>query len=292
MSDDLSLVPADRLGALLAEQRTRHGLTIEELRARAELGFSADEIRQIEQGQRALSDEQINRLTMAYRLGTGEIVPERSELVIDLHHGAVFAGQHTRILPAQPEVDDVLGRYMSLLYLMRGMEPGRELALRGDDLDVLAGALERSIAEVEQQLFSLMLPGGAAPWYRRMRHRLAVPVAGIVVGLTSVGTLVFVQLPDGQRGDLSPIAPDLGSAIERPDPGGPLAVGDAELAPAVTQLRDDSPSIDWCSGRGSHRLPVRGPPARLGLRVRRTESRSSWQHQHGDQNGHGLRRTC
>lgn len=240
MSDATSLIPPSRLGALLTEQRTQRGLTVEELCLETGLPFSADELRRIEQGQLTLSDDQVHRLMTAYQASSGPLVPDRSELVVDLHHGAMFAGARTRVLPADAGFDDILGRYLSLLYLMRGLEPGRRLSLRGDDLEVLAAALERNIAEIEGRLFELMLPGQVAPWFSRFRHRLAVPAAGILVGLTTVGSLVFVQFPAGSRGTIvsGTAAPDVGT------PEASLAaavfVDDAELLPAVARTREST----------------------------------------------------
>lgn len=248
MSEDLTLVPPARLGALLTEQRTLQGITIDELRERSGLALSADELRRIEQGQLSLSDDQIHRLMVAYDAGSGPLVPERSELIVDLHHGAVFAGPNTKVLPVEASVDDVLGRYLSLLYLMRDMEPGGKLVLRGEDMDVLSRALERSVVEVEHRLFELMVPGDVGGWFHRVRHRLTVPAAGILVGLTTVGSLVLVQFPAGQRPSVGavetdtvaaetlPSSPQTESAAAAPEVV-VIDVNDAELAPAVAVVR-------------------------------------------------------
>lgn len=242
MTDDLPLVPPARLGALLTDQRTRRGLTIDELVVAAEIPFSVDELRRIEQGQMALTDDQVHRLMHAYEAQSGPVVPQRSELVVDLEHGALLAGRKTKVLPDDASFDDVLGRYLSLLYLMRGIEPGRKLALRGDDLEVLSDALERNIAEIEGRLFDLMMPGEVGPWLSRVRHRLAVPAAGILVGLTTVGSLVFVQFPKGERAAVGVS----GDAASTANPSAEIAlaanvtIGDAELAPAVAIARPSS----------------------------------------------------
>ncbi len=241
MSQDASLVPPARLGALLTDHRTRRGLTVDEIVTVADIPFSADELRRIEQGQVGLTDDQVHRLMAAYRAYSGPVVPERSELVVDMDHGALFAGQKTRLLPAEATFDDILGRYLSLLYLMRGLEPGRKLALRGDDLEVLSGALERNIAEIEGRLFDLMLPGQVGPWYRRVRHRLAIPAAGIMVGLTTVGSLVFVQFPKGQRADVGGEAEAAAVGVGGAEVAlaSNVTIGNAELAPAVAIARPD-----------------------------------------------------
>lgn len=245
MNDELSLVPAERLGALLTDHRTRQGLTIEEMHVRSAVGFSPDELRRIEQGQLALTDSQINRLLRAYNAGAGPIVPERTDLVIDLGTGAMFAGRRTKLLPEVDDVDDILGRYLSLLYLIRGLEPGGAVALRGPDLDVLSAALERSITEIEGRLFELMLPGEVTPWFRTLRHRLAVPAAGIVVGLTAVGTLVFVQFPKGDRPAL-PSDP-AGNAAGATAPSGPVTLatsGTNEPASAAPEAAPAAPELE------------------------------------------------
>ena len=239
MTDDLPLVPPSRLGALLTDHRTRRGLTIDELVVASEIPFSADELRRIEQGQMPLSDDQVHRLMHAYEAQSGPVVPERSELVVDLQHGALLAGRKTKVLPADATFDEILGRYLSLLYLMRGIEPGRKLALRGDDLEVLSDALERNIAEIEGRLFDLMLPGEVGPWLSRVRHRLAIPAAGILVGLTTVGSLVFVQFPKGERASVgeSGDASSTGNAATEIALASTVTIGDAELAPAVAVAR-------------------------------------------------------
>lgn len=246
MTDEISLVPPARLGALLTHERTMRGLTLDELSVETNLPFSVQELRRIEQGQLALSDDQVQRLMHAYRASNGPVLPERSELVIDLHHGALFAGQRTRILPENATLDDVLGRYLSLLYLLRGLEPGHELVLRGDDLEVLSDALQRNIAEIESRLFELMMPRAASPWFDRLRHRLAVPAAGVLVGLTTVGSLVLVQFPNGERASEAPVgaaAPAAATLVA-------TSAGDAELAPPVVVVRGqvDASSVAYEPG--------------------------------------------
>ena len=255
MTDDLPLVPPARLGALLTDQRTRRGLTLDELVVATEVPFSADELRRIEQGQMALTDDQVHRLMHAYEAQSGPVIPERSELVVDLDHGALLAGRKTRILPEDATFDDILGRYLSLLYLMRGIEPGRKLALRGDDLEVLSDALERNIAEIEGRLFDLMMPGEVGPWLSRVRHRLAIPAAGILVGLTTVGSLVFVQFPKGERAAVGAAgdAASTGTAATEIALARNVTIGDADLAPAVAVAR---PAADGASSTYTPGDPV------------------------------------
>lgn len=256
MNGSSSLVPPGRLGALLTEQRTRRGLTVEELCVATHLPFDPDELRRIEQGRLSLTDDQVTRLMVAYEAFTGPVVPERSELVVDLEHGALFAGPRTRVLPEGAGFDDILSRYLSLLYLMRGLEPGHELVLRGDDLDVLSAALERTVAEVEGRLFELMAPDQVGPWIQRLRNRLAVPAAGILVGLTTVGSLVFVQLPEGDRPTVASAPSGTAAAADGTEPADVVmaatvvAPADAEIAAPVVVERGsvDAAALRWTAG--------------------------------------------
>lgn len=249
---DLSLVPPNRLGALLSASRAGLGLSIEEFAATRAPEFAAEELRNIELGRKALDDDQINRLMRLYGAGAGSVVPERSELVVDLSEQAVAAGGQVRALPADASVDDVLARYLSLLYLLRGMEPGRVLTLRSQDLGVLATALERSITEVEQRLAELMGPA-VVPWFQRLRHRLAVPAAGVAVGLSTVGGLLVIQFPAPER-------PTLAVAGEVTAAASPVGiVSDAALGPA-TAVENDA----GATGGNTATPYVPGDPASVG----------------------------
>ena len=55
--------------------------SIDDLELLPAVGFSADELRRIEQGQLSLSDDQVNRLLIAYGVASGALIPERSELI-------------------------------------------------------------------------------------------------------------------------------------------------------------------------------------------------------------------
>lgn len=243
---DLSLVPPNRLGALLSATRAELGLSIEEFAATRAPEFGPEELRSIELGRKALDDDQINRLMRLYGAGAGSVVPERSELVVDLSEQAVAAGGRVRALPPDASVDEVLGRYLSLLYLLRGMEPGRTLTLRSRDLAVLAAALERSITEVEQRLAELMGPA-VVPWFQRLRHRLAVPAAGVAVGLSTVGGLLVIQFPAPERPTLSGTTTELAASATLPGTATDTTLGPA-TAVENSGVTDAASSVSYIPG--------------------------------------------
>lgn len=89
----------------------------------------------------------------------------------------------------------VLQRYVALLYLLRNCEVGERLSLRVEDVDVLGAAFAMTSDEVSTVLYKIMdeddtMLGEMA---ERMRRRLVVPAAGLLVGPTPAGMLVLVK---------------------------------------------------------------------------------------------------
>ena len=87
-----SLVPANRLGQLLAEARLREGTDLEDLASVSE--FTVGDLSDLEAGHRVLDDELIQSVTDLYEIDCGRIVPERAGLVVDLDDGRLRAANH------------------------------------------------------------------------------------------------------------------------------------------------------------------------------------------------------
>ena len=188
------LVPANRLGQLLAEARLRKGTDLEELASISD--FTVGDLSDLEAGHRLLDDALVQRVTKLYEIDCGPIVPERSGLVIDLNDGSLSAAGHAYQLDSS-ERDHVLERYLSLVYLLRNNPPGNEVVLRDEDVDILAASLAERRELIEEQLLRSMRPGNKSvdSLFRRLKNRLWVPAAGAIVGATTVGLLVIVTSP-------------------------------------------------------------------------------------------------
>jgi len=175
--------------------------------------FSPQALAAIEDGRLRLEREELEMLSEIYRVRSGELIPDRGELVIDLESGTLAAGVHQRRLSGTvTDPDEVLVQYLSLVYAMREVEPGEPVPLRELDLDVLATALEDSASSLEGQLTALMSnpDDRVGQRTRRLRRRLVVPAAGILVGATAVGVLVLIQSGD----EAQPVPDvDIGDAI-------------------------------------------------------------------------------
>ncbi len=223
----LSLVPPRRLGTLLASVRTDEGRSLDDV-ARSS-PFGVDDLAAIEAGTRPLDDDAVAALLDAYRLEPDAVVPVRTELVVDLDDGRIASGASAREVAA-PTADEVLTTYLSLVYTMRNATPGTPLVLRDADVDVLSRALDLAHPEVEHRLHDLMAePQGAVR--RRMgglRARVLVPVAGMVVAATAIGTLLVVARSDDGDSTPAPATTDADTPVivtsDEPARVGPASV--------------------------------------------------------------------
>ena len=193
-----TLVPPNRLGQLLAEARLAKGADLAELAERSEGDFTIGELSDLEAGHRLLDEQLVRDVTTLYEIGCGTIIPQRAELTIDLDRNIVSASGTAVPLDSSAR-DHILDRYLSLLYLLRNRDPGTEIPLRNEDLDILAASLAERSELIEEQLLSAMGPEDEAvnrltSWFRT---RLWVPGAGALVGAVSVGTLVIVTSDPG-----------------------------------------------------------------------------------------------
>lgn len=247
------VVPPLRLGNLLRARRLELGLGLEELALRSGGSFTRSELADVEAGRALLDDLRLLGLTRLYAIDMGELVPSRSQLVIDLDEGRIAVADHAMALPDHDPVDDLLASYLALVYSLRKLPVGTPIAFRDVDIDVLGTALERRGTDIEFELRRLVREptpdvGG---FTRLFRRRLLVPAAGVFVGLTTIGAVVL--LPDSAPGarnsvksvGTGPTAVDveIGQAVTlgRSEVS-VLAVPEVEIADAVTLDHNDVPT--------------------------------------------------
>ncbi|MGI9607806.1 MAG: hypothetical protein ACR2P0_16885 [Acidimicrobiales bacterium] len=247
VSASSTVVPANRLGQLLAEARLRIGVDLPELSTRSSGLFTVGELSDLEAGHRVLDEELIARVTRLYELDCGPIIPQRAELTIDLSNNMLSAAG--RAIPLETVgKSHILDRYLSLVYVLRNREPGAEVPLREEDLAILAASLaERSELIEEQLLFAMhgdrVEVRGLIAWFRK---RLWVPGAGAVVGAVSLGTLVMVGSgPSAEaRSELPEPEPEPGrSPNGADDVGAPSRVVAAPGPSSPTNDLDNSSAV-------------------------------------------------
>lgn len=198
-SNSTALIPPRRLGRILSAARAGAGLTLEDVAALSQGRFSLSTLSSIERGTWELSDEDARLLATMYRVDSTELVPPRSRLIVDLDEGFLQVDAHRSALAhAAPTKDEVLARYLTMVYSMRRIEPGRAVTLRVEDLDVLGRALRVGARTLEADLEALMSrPAEMVGWRDRILHRrVLIPAAGVLVAALGVGALVLVQSSD------------------------------------------------------------------------------------------------
>jgi transcriptional regulator with XRE-family HTH domain len=204
---DVDLVPARRLGVVLRRAREQRGLTHAEVSARAGAVFTEATLRAVEDGDARFDAVGVDAVAGALDVEVRELVPARADLVIDLDRGTIAAGEGSRSVGG--DSDEILAQYLALVYTLRDMEPGTPTPLREVDLAVLSRALQLDTDAVKTKLVTLMVepPAIVSARTRLLRRKVIIPAAGILVGATAVGALVFI-LNDG-----SPEPVDTGSRV-------------------------------------------------------------------------------
>lgn len=182
------------------------GLDLVEMAQRSGGRFTPGSLADIERGRMPIDDGTARVVTTLYELENGPVVPERSRLVVDLDSQELAIGSAALDIGSR-EVDDVLARYLSLLYILRSIEPGKELTLREPDLEVLSETLFTEIASVERRLGELMLSGKVDDRTKSLLRRFLIPSAGLLVAATTVGSLVIVSGGAGADTIATPVAP-------------------------------------------------------------------------------------
>ncbi len=201
--DPLGLVPPRRLGDLLSRHRSDRGLTLEEVATSTHGRISLAGLAAIERGVAPLTDDSLRLLSDVYELDTVSLVPTRSRLVLDLDARYIAVEDHRTALPRRaPKRDDVLVRYLTMVYSMRGIDPGAPITLRVEDLAVLGAAFHEDTPTLATDLEALMTQSGDLV-RRRLRlldRRVLIPAAGVLVACFAAGSLLLIDRADESPG--------------------------------------------------------------------------------------------
>ena len=236
------LVPPVRLGRILHDARLEAGESIDALVRRCGLAYERDFFAAVESGEAVLDEPTVRWLAALYDLRVEQLVPQRARLVIDLNEGFVAMGPLSgHVVDPQPE--DVLAKYLALVIELRGLPPGAALKIRDLDLDVLATALAMRPRDVQQRLHTLMRgdPEPIDGARRRLRSRVVVPMAGILVAFTAVGALLFERATDSTSDPVVTVPVAVGSgngvALDTPAASGPATEGRVDIGDAAVLVR-------------------------------------------------------
>ena len=242
-TDTGTLVPPRRLGTLLRQARIAAGLELEQLAAQ-QRELTVVDLDDVEHGRRIVDDSLLARLVRLYGVEHAGLLPNRSQLVIDLDEGRIAVDQSDVSTGGLSGPDAVLARYLALVYHLRELPLGTPIGLRDLDLEVLSTALEIDADDVEERLHRLMSDEDAiAADQRRIRRRMLMPLIGVVIAACSAGVLILVAdaedspdpMPTGARSTEADVSmPAVADAIVATDIGNGGAVADAPTV--ATQL--------------------------------------------------------
>lgn len=227
----LPLVPPARLAALLRARRQQENVDVATIAERSFGLFDVHDIELLESGRSPLTEETIRSVTQLYDLGAGPVVPGRSRLIVDLDMGTIEADGELSHLP-RAEPPAVLERYLALVYVMRGVQPGNKIALRRDDMEVLADALDLSPGDVESRVAALMTSPVISRRTRRLSRKLSVPGVGILIGFTTMGAVILA--PAAAAEEASPTE----SSVQATEFAGPQSAVDAIAFTVPDEVQD------------------------------------------------------
>ena len=179
LSTPAVLVPPVRLGRLLGEARLAKGESLEDLSRRCGLAFEERWFAEVESGQVDLDEPTVRWLGEVYGIESSNLVPARSQLIIDLNEGNVRVGQSKfEVKTQRPE--QILVSYLALVHSLRDVAVGSPLPLRQVDVAVLSEALRKSERSIESELGRLLSAENPEVGRRifRLRRRVVGPGRG------------------------------------------------------------------------------------------------------------------
>jgi hypothetical protein len=190
-----TLVPPVRLGSLLMHARVESNLSFEGMEAKANGRFSIGDLRLLESGSVAVSDEDIEAAAVLYGIDLTQSTRGPAELVVDRSEGLLAIGEQERMFTADDNDRDIMVRYLSLVYRLRNSSPGQILPARTGDLDVLSQVFGSTPEQVRLALEDLMLHHASDLRERHsiLKRRFAIPAIGVLVALTAAGGLLLTS---------------------------------------------------------------------------------------------------
>jgi hypothetical protein len=220
------LAPPRRLGSLLCRVRHEAGVSLEDLAGRSDDRWSVATLESVERGAFEFDDHQLAEVATLYGVDVASMVPPRSQLIVDLDEGILRVDGRRSATEVGDGADrhEVLARYLALVYSMRQVQPGTEITLRVDDLDVLGKCLRVGRPTLIADLESLMSnPDDLVGWrLRLLRRKILVPAAGVLISFCGAAALI---LAPGEPATAAP-APSHHVAVESTTTAA-VAIGDA-----------------------------------------------------------------
>ena len=194
------------------------------------------------------------------------VPPQRTPVEFDPESNGLRIGPYERRIADPSDPDQVFGAYISLLYVVRGAQPGEQLKLRSADLEALLLIVGDDPETIEKRLIALM--GCTAQEARvlgnaLLRHRRLTATLGIAGALALGGSVAGDDFFEGSASD-APRAAVVQSVADGlralDDAGYPYASAPSAVSPASVTM----PTDDWTGSKpvgGSPDVPAGAPVA-------------------------------
>jgi transcriptional regulator with XRE-family HTH domain len=182
-------MPAARVGWLVARARAVAGITDRDLAS--SLGLPLRAVRRWERGDVVPTDDEVEAIAAACGTRLTELLPRRASVSYDPATGIMRMGDQAVALAANMvDNDTVLGAYIGMVRRQRGLRPDQDVKVRQEDLEALGEALDLDDEELEERLvrvIGMSRTQAAAVRAQLLRRRLAVPMVGMLAGLSLLG---------------------------------------------------------------------------------------------------------
>jgi len=180
---DTTEVFAARLGRLLHAARSERGASLRDT-ARATAGAATGrQLRAIEAAEADLTRFDVALIAAAYGLDLSSMLGERAPLEVDLGAGMLRTGGQTRYV-GSGDVEGLLVAYLELVRDVRELPADSAVAVRRDDVEVLARHLGLDTSTVLDRLAALI---GAT--HAQRGSLLALLTAGAAAFVLTAGAL-------------------------------------------------------------------------------------------------------
>lgn len=182
-------MPAARVGWLVARARAIAGIADRDLAST--IGVPLRTVRRWERGDLVPSDDEVEAIASACGTRLTELLPRRASVAYDPATGIMRMGDQAVAMPGSMlDNDSVLAAYIGLVRRQRRLRADQDVRVRQEDLEALAEALDLDDEELEERLvrvIGLSRTQAAAVRAQLLRRRLAVPMVGMLAGLSLLG---------------------------------------------------------------------------------------------------------
>ena len=278
-------MPAARVGWLVARARSVAGIGERDLAS--SVGVPVRTVRRWERGDLVPTDDEVEGIASACGARLTELLPRRAVVAYDPSTGIMQMGDQAVAIPTTSlDNDTVLAAFVALVRRVRGLRLDQDVKVRQEDLDALGEVLDLDDQELEERLMRIIgmsRSQAAAVRAQLLRKRLAVPMVGMLAGLSLLGVnRLFttgseqVKAIDGKVETVFPV-PSTTTTTARVAPEGgaapaatpaPASSSSPTAAPATQAATVDAPAESAAEVTSTTqpfvgpKFPVRtGPPA-------------------------------